>query len=250
MIGTEYAAHSKPDGYTLLQGTAESLAINPQIHDKVRYDPLKDFTAVGMIGSFPFVLAVNPKLPVATLADFVDHARKQPGKLTFSSWGVGSTSQIAFEQFKQVAGIDMLHVTYQGAAQAITAVVAGDVDAFLVPLAVAMPQAQSGRVKLLAITSAQREKSAPDIPTMTEQGYPVAIGGWHVIVVPHGTPADVVDKLNAALNAALKSKEVSDVLIAQGLNPASTTPAQATQWVRTEYERWGAIARAAHISVN
>lgn len=242
MIGTEYVAHSQPDGYTLLQGTAESLAINPHIYDKVRYDALKDFVAVGVIGSFPFALVVNPKLPVATLAEFVDYARKRPGQLTFSSWGVGSTSQIAFEQFKQITGIDMLHIAYQGAAPAIAAVVAGDVDAFMVPLTVAVPQARGGMVKLLGITSAQREKSAPDIPTMTEQGYPVVIGGWHVIVVPRETPADVVGKLNAALNGALQDKDVRAVLTAQGLTPANTTPAEAMQWIRTEYERWGGIA--------
>jgi len=250
MIGTEYVARSKPDGYTLLQGTAEPLAINPHIYDKVRYDALKDFVAVGMIGSFPFVLVVSPKLPVATLADFVDYARKRPGQLTFSSWGVGSTSQIAFEQFKQVTGLDMLHIAYQGAAPAITAVMAGHVDALMVPLTVAMPQVQSGNVKLLGITSAQREKFALDIPTMTEQGYPVVISGWHVIVVPQGTPANVVGKLNAALNSALQNKEVRAVLIAQGLDPANTTPAEAMQWIRAEYERWGGIAQAAHITAN
>lgn len=250
MIGAEYVAHSKPDGYTMLQGTAESLAINPHIHDKVSYDALKDFAAVGVIGNFPFALVTNPKLPIATLADFVKYARQHPGRLTFSSWGIGSTSQIAFEQFKQVTGIDMRHIAYQGAAPAITAVESGDVDAFMVPLTVAVPQARSGKVKLLGITSTQREKSSPDIPTMAEQGYPVVIGGWHVIVVPSGTPQGVVDKLNAALNGALKDKSVRDVLVAQGLDPASTTPAEASKWVHEEFERWGRIAKAAHVTAD
>ncbi|HEY0294060.1 MAG TPA: tripartite tricarboxylate transporter substrate binding protein [Bordetella sp.] len=250
MVGAEYVAHAKPDGYTMMLGTAESLAINPHIYAKVNYDALKDFAEVGVIGGFPFALVANPKLPVKTLADFVDYARKRPGQLTFSSWGVGSTSQIAFEQFKQVTGIDMRHIAYQGAAPAITAVEAGDVDAFMVPLTVAVPQAQGGKVKLLGITNAQREPSAPSIPTMTEQGYPVVIGGWHVLVVPRDTPPDVVRALNAALNAALEDKDVRGVLTAQGLDPAKTTPDEAAQWIRKEFDRWGSIATSAHVSGN
>lgn len=250
MIGAEYVAHAPPDGYTMLLGTAESLAINPHIDKKVNYDALKDFAEVGIIGTFPFALVINPKLPVKTLAEFVAYAKKQHGQLTFSSWGIGSTSQIAFEQFKQVTGVAMRHIPYQGAAPAITAVEAGNVDAFMVPLTVAVPQASSGKVRLLGITSAQREKSAPDIPTMTEQGYPVVIGGWHVLVVPKATPTDIVQKLNTALNAAVNSKDIHDVLVRQGVDPASSTPAKATQWVESEFDRWGKVATAAHITAN
>jgi tripartite-type tricarboxylate transporter receptor subunit TctC len=250
MIGAEYVARAKPDGYTMLLATAETHAINPHIYKKINYDAIKDFSAVGVIGSFPFALVINPKLPVKTLAEFVAYAKAHKGQLTFSSWGIGSTSQIAFEQFKQVTGTDLRHIPYQGAAPAITAVEAGDVDAFMVPLTVAVPQANSGHVKLLAVTSAKRESSAPTIPTMTELGYPVVIGGWHVLAVPKATPKAIVLKLNAALNAAIASKDISDVLLKQGIDPAKTTPDEADKMVQSEWQRWGKITAAAHISVN
>jgi tripartite-type tricarboxylate transporter receptor subunit TctC len=193
---------------------------------------------------------VNPKLPVNTLAEFVAYAKDHKGKLSYSSWGVGSTSQIAFEQFKQVTGVDILHVPYQGAAPAISAVTAGDVDAFMVPLTVAVPQAKGGRVKLLAVTSDTREDSAPDVPTMKELGYPVVIGGWHVVAVPSKTPKDVIAKLNTALRAATHDPSIRDTLEKQGVDPADTTPEQADAMVRDEFKRWGDIAEAAHITAD
>lgn len=250
MIGAEMVARSQPDGYTMLLATAETHAINPHIYKKINYDAIKDFSAVGVIGSFPFALVVNPKLPVTNLAEFVEYAKKNKGKLSFSSWGVGSTSQIAFEQFKQVTGVDMLHVPYQGAAPAITAVTAGDVDAFMVPLTVAVPQAKGGRVKLLAVTSDTREDSAPDVPTMKELGFPVVIGGWHVIGVPSATPKDVVAKLNAALNAATRDPSIRETLEKQGVDPKETTPAEADAMVKAEWQRWGDIVDSAHISAD
>jgi tripartite-type tricarboxylate transporter receptor subunit TctC len=250
MIGAEYVARLRPDGYTMLLATAETHAINPHIYKKINYDAIKDFSAVGVIGSFPFALVINPKLPVNTLAEFVAYAKAHKGQLTFSSWGIGSTSQIAFEQFKQVTGVDMRHIPFQGAAPAITAVEAGNVDAFMVPLTVAVPQANSGHVKLLAITGAKRENSAPTIPTMTELGYPVVIGGWHVLAVPKATPRAIVLKLNAALNAAIGSKDIREVLQKQGIDPADTTPDEADKMVRSEWQRWGKITAAAHISVD
>jgi tripartite-type tricarboxylate transporter receptor subunit TctC len=249
MIGAAYVARSRPDGYTMLLATAETHAINPHIYKKINYDALKDFSAVGVIGSFPFALVINPKLPVKTLAEFVAYAKAHKGQLTFSSWGIGSTSQIAFEQFKQVTGVELRHIPYQGAAPAITAVEAGEVDAFMVPLTVAVPQAGSGHVKLLAITGAKRESSAPAVPTMTELGYPVVIGGWHVLAVPKATPKAIVLKLNAALNAAIGNKDISEVLQKQGIDPADTTPAEADDMVRSEWQRWGKITTAARITV-
>lgn len=250
MIGAEFVARSAADGYTLLEATAETHAINPHIYKKVPYDAIKDFAAVGVMDYFPFALVANPKLPVQTLAEFVAYAKQRPGKLSFSSWGVGSTSQIAFEQFKQTAGLDLLHVPFQGAAQAVTAVSAGQVDAFFVPLSVAVPQAKSGRVKLLGTTTAARAASAPDVPTFSEQGYPIVIGGWHVIVAPKTVPKDVLTRLNQALNEALARKEVREALLKQGLEPANTTTAEADKMLQSEWQRWGKIAKDASITVD
>ncbi len=240
-------ARALPDGYTLLLATAESHAINPHIYRKVSYDALADFVAVGVIGHFPFALVVNPKLPVQTLADFIDHAKRNKGKLNFASWGVGSTSQIAFEQLRQTTGIDLVHVPFQGAAPAVTAVAAGQVDAFMVPLTVALPQARSGRVRLLGVSTAQRVPSAPEIPTLAEQGVPVVSGGWHVIVAPKNTRKEVVAMLNVALNATFAGAEMRDNLQKVGITPANTNPEQASAMLQAEWQRWGKVAREAAI---
>ena len=250
MIGAEAVARAAPDGYTILLATAESHAINPHIYKKVSYDAVKDFAPVGVIGHFPFALVINPKLPVTNLAEFIDYAKKHKGKLNFASWGVGSTSQITFEQLKQTAGIDLVHVPYQGAAPAITAVAGGQVDAFMVPLTVAVPQAKSGRVKLLGVTTAQRVATAADIPTLTEQGVPVVSGGWHVLVVPKATPADVVNQLNRALLATTSAATMRESLQKAGVDPAHTTPPEAEKMLAAEWQRWGKVAREAGVQAD
>ena len=247
-IGADYVARSAPNGYTFLFGTAESHALNPHIQKKLAYDPLKDFATVGVVDRFPFSLVVNPKLPVESLKDFVAHAKKNDGKLNYASWGNGSTSQIAFEQLKQATGMNLVHVPFQGAAPAITAVAAGNVEAFIVPLSVARPQAQSGRVRLLAVTSAKREDSAPEVPTATEQGIPVVISGWHILAAPARTPQEVIARLNRALNAVNERPDVREKLLKAGVQPATSTPAEAQEMVRAEHQRWGGVARTAGIT--
>ncbi len=247
-IAATAAALSDPDGYTVFVGTAESMAINPQF-TKVSYDVFKDFVPVGIVGTFPFALVVSPNLPVKTLAEFVAYARQNKGKLNFSSWGVGSTSQIAFEQFKQATGVDMVHVPFNGAAPAITAVTSGDVQAFMVPLTLAVAQAKGGYVKILGVTSAERQEAAPDIPTISEQGYPVVIGGWHMLVFPKGTPAEIVAKMNSAMNAALVMPSVKESLTTQGEIPVGGTPADAEKMIKQEWDKWGGVLRAANMSV-
>jgi tripartite-type tricarboxylate transporter receptor subunit TctC len=247
-IGADYVARSAPNGYILLFGTAETHALNPHIQKKLAYDPLKDFATVGVVDRFPFSLVVTPKLPVASLGEFVAHAKKNDGKLNYASWGNGSTSQIAFEQLKQATGMNLVHVPFQGAAPAITAVAAGNVEAFIVPLSVARPQAQSGRVRLLAVTSAKREDSAPEVPTATEQGVPVVISGWHILAVPARTPQDVITRLNRALNAVNDRPDVRDKLLKAGVQPAASSPAEAQEMVRAEHQRWGSVARTAGIT--
>lgn len=247
-IGAEHVARAAPDGYTLLFGTAETHALNPHLRKKLAYDPLKDFTTVGIVDRFPFSLVVNPKLPVASLADFVAHAKKNDGKLNFASWGNGSTSQIAFEQLKQATGINLVHVPFQGAAPAIAAIAGGNVEAFIVPLSVARPQAASGRVKLLAVTSAKREESAPDVPTAMEQGVPVVISGWHVLAAPSRTPQDLVARLNRVLNTVTARADIREKLLKVGVQPAASAPEQAQEMVQTEWQRWGNVARTAGIT--
>ena len=250
MIGTDFVAKSPADGYTLLLAGAEGLAINPHVYKKVNYDALKDFSAVGLVGSFPFALVINPKLPVNNLAEFIEYAKARPGKLNFSSWGIGSTSQIAFEKLKQTSGIDLVHVPFQGAAPAITAVAAGDVDAMMVPLSVALPQVSSGRIKILGISTEKRIQSADSIQTLSEQGVPVVISGWQILVAPKSTPAAVIQTLNQSLNKVINSEATHASLIKGGINPSPGTPAQANTLIEAEWSRWGKVARDAKISLD
>ena len=248
MIGAEAVARAPADGYTMLLATAESHAINPHIYKKVNYDAIRDFAPVGVIGHFPFALVINPKLPAQNLAEFVAYAKNNKGKLNFASWGVGSTSQIAFEQFKQATGIEGVHVPFQGAAPAITAIAGGQVDAFMVPLTVAIPQSKGGRVRLLGVTTALRVATAPDIPTLSEQGVAVVSGGWHVLMVPRATPADVVTQLNKALLATTATPAMREGLLKAGIDPANTSPADAEKMLLAEWQRWGKAARDAAVT--
>ena len=250
MIGTDYVAKSPADGYTLLLAGAEGLAINPHVYKKVNYDVLKDFSAVGLVGSFPFALVINPKLPINNLAEFIEYAKARSGKLNYSSWGIGSTSQIAFEKLKQTSGIDLVHVPFQGAAPAITAVASGDVDAMMVPLSVALPQASGGRIKILGISTEKRIPSADSIPTLSEQGVPVVISGWQILVAPKNTPAAVIQTLNQSLNKVINSEATRASLIKGGINPAPGTPAQANALIESEWSRWGKVAKDAKISLD
>ncbi len=250
MIGTDYVAKAPADGYTLLLAGAEGLAINPHVYKKVNYDALKDFSAVGLVGSFPFALVINPKLPINNLAEFIEYAKARSGKLNYSSWGIGSTSQIAYEKLKQTSGIDLVHVPFQGAAPAISAVASGDVDAMMVPLSVALPQASGGRIKILGISTEKRIPSSDSIPTLSEQGVPVVISGWQILVAPKNTPAAVIQMLNQSLNKVINSEATRASLIKGGINPAPGTPAQANTLIESEWSRWGKVAKDAKISLD
>ena len=248
-IGAEFVARANPDGYTLLLGTPESLAINPHVYKKINYDPLKDLTAVGLVGNFPFALVVNLKSPAKNIKEFVALAKSTPGKMNYSSWGVGSTSQITFEKFNQVAGIELVHIPFQGAAPAITAIAADEVQAMMVPLSVALPQAAGGKVKILGITTSQRFASAPDILTFQEQGYPVVMSGWHLIVAPNKTSPSTLQTLNRNLNKALETQATKEALIKIGIEPSPGSIAQANKLIQSEYERWGKTAKDAGIAI-
>jgi tripartite-type tricarboxylate transporter receptor subunit TctC len=246
-VAAESVARAAPDGYTLLIAVAETHALNPSLRKALPYDPLKGFTSIGIIDRFPFSLVINPKLPATDVKSFIAHAREHPGKLNFSSWGNGSLSQVAFEQLKQATGIDLVHVPFNGAAPAMTALTAGSVQAFVVPLSLARPYAADGRVRLLAVTSEKRQDVAPEVPTLAEEGLPVVINGWHVLAAPAGTPDTAIETLNRALNVTLARAEVRDRLLKAGVQPAASTPREAQALVDAEYNRWGEIARKAGI---
>ncbi|MFM8556225.1 MAG: Bug family tripartite tricarboxylate transporter substrate binding protein [Betaproteobacteria bacterium] len=245
VIGAEFVARSAADGYTLFIATAETMALNPFLMKSVPYDPLKDFAAIGLIDDFPFTLTVNPQLPVKTVSEFVTYARANQGKLNFSSWGTGSIGQIAFEQFNQATGIRMEHIPFKGAAPAIMAVATGEVHAFMATLSVARPQAASGRVRILAITTAERDPTAPEIPTLREMGVDVVIRGWHILAAPAATPASVVSRLNGALVTTVRRPDISEKLIGVGVRPVTSSADEAHAMIRSENVRWRDVARKA-----
>ena len=250
MLGTEAVSRAQPNGYTLGIASVETHAINPHVYKKVGYNVQKDFTPVAWVGQFPYAMAVRPGLEVRDIAGLVALAKAQPGKLSYASWGVGSSSQIALEMFKQAAKIDVLHVPFQGAAPAITALASNQVDVLMVPLSVAMPQQQGGRLKLLGLASAKRLPAAPDLPTLTEQGFSVEGGTWLAVMGPAGLAPSVVEQVNRAVNAALDTAELRATLTKLGVEPLTSTPAGVQARIDAESARWSAVIKNAGIQLD
>ena len=246
-LGATFVSRAAADGYTLLVAVTETHALNPNLHKNLPYDPLKDFTSIGIVGAFAYAFVINPNVPAADVNGFIAYAKRNPGKLNFSSWGNGSLSQIAMEQLKQSAEIDLLHVPFKGAAPAMAALVTQTVHAFIAPLSLAVPYSADGRVKMIAVTSAKRQDVAPKVPTLIEQGIPVDIAGWNIWTAPAGTSKEIIAILNRALNAAILRPDVRERLVKVGAQPAASTPQEAQAMVESSFRRWGDVARKAGI---
>ena len=247
-IGSESVARARPDGCTLVWVTADTHAMNPHVYPKLSYDPRTDFAAVGIAGYFPYALVVNPAFPANSVAEFVAYAKQRPGQVTFASWGIGGSAHVAMEMFRAQGKFDVLHVPYQGAAPAIQAVVGGQVDSMIVPMSVASAQATGGRLKLLGLASPNRFAGAPDLKTFAEQGVAVDAGTWVGLMAPAKTPADIVARLNRALNEVVANPKVREEFLKLNVEPApAKTPQQFQAFVASEYERWGKTIRGANI---
>ncbi|MDO9403993.1 MAG: tripartite tricarboxylate transporter substrate binding protein [Polaromonas sp.] len=247
MLGSEWVARAPQDGYTLMMAVADTHSINPHVYAGIRYDARRHFTPVGLVGYVSYALIVSPGVAATTVPEFVALARSQPGKLTFASWGVGSSGQVAMELLKAHAKIDLLHVPFQGAAPAIAAVMSGQVDAMMVPLTLADPNHRAGKVRLLGVAAPRRFEGSPDTPTFAEQGLPLTAGVWLGVLGPAGLPATVVARLNRELNAALAEPALRETLVRNGLEAMPRTADAFRSFMRTEYERWGAVVRGAAI---
>ena len=248
IIAAEFVAKSAPDGYTLLVNATGGMSINPVLYAKLPYDSLRDFVAISMVGSFPLVLVVHPSVPANSVQELVAYARANPGKLNYSS---GSTAfQVASEMFKQMTGTDVRHVPYRGSAASITAVIAGDVQMTIVDTPPLVPQISAGRVKALAVTSANRSGSMPDVPAMAETipGYEMVL--WIGVFAPAGTPREVAEKLNAEVVRIVKLPEVRETLDAMGVEPLGNTSAQMVEWIRREITKYGPVVKAANIKAD
>jgi tripartite-type tricarboxylate transporter receptor subunit TctC len=233
-IGASYVQREPADGYTILMATNSTLVTNRYLYKELPYDP-DGFEPIGMVGIGPLVLLSSPKAPFANTRELVDYARQHPGKVTFATFGAGTSSHLAAELFKSQTGTDMLHVPFKGATQALPALIAGDVDIFFDMVATGMPQADAGKVKVFGITSARRLDSEPKLATLAEQGYPrFDMTAWFSFVAPRHTSPEALTKLRAALADALKDETVRKKMLDMGIQPSSGTPEALTAQMNAE----------------
>ncbi len=248
VIGTALIAKAAPDGYTLGSGNLAPLAVNPSLMAKLPYDPIKDLAPVILIENSPLVLSVANALPVKTLAELIALASKTPGKLTFGSSGVGGAHHLSGEMFRESAKIDIVHVPYKGGSPAATDLMAGHLSMMFEMGYAALPSIQAGRVRPLAVTSQKRLTILPDVPTMAESGIKgFESYNWQGIVVPAGTPAPIISRLNQLFNEILKDPDVAQAISSVGSEAMGGTPEQFGDFMRSETAKWAQVIRAANI---
>jgi tripartite-type tricarboxylate transporter receptor subunit TctC len=244
-IGADLVAKSAPDGYTLLMGAVATHAINPSLYSKIPYDPIRDFAPVALVAQVPNILVVNPAVPATTVRELIDLARAKPDYLNFASGSTGSTGHLAGELFKTVAGVHMVHIPYKGAAPAMADLLAGQVQVMFDNLASALPNVKAGRLRALAVTTLARSPAVPDLPTIAESGLPgFDLTTWFGLLVPAGTPPEIVAKLNAEIVRALNSKDMRERLEKMGAEPpANNTPEHFAAFIRSEATRYAKVVK-------
>lgn len=242
-LGARFVANAPPDGYTLLAATSGSLAISPQLYKSAGIDPLKDFVAVALVSSTPQVLAVNASIPVHNVGELVAYAKANPGKLNYGA-AIGTPPHLSGEMFKHLTGADIVFVPYKAAAQATTDVLTGQMNMTFEGATGILPYLRSGKLRALAVTSPHRLSEIPDVPTMTEAGYPgMPPDAWQAIVAPAGTPADIVVKINAAVNNGLADPQVRARLAGLGGVPQPMSPQDFAAFIAEQINRWADIIR-------
>jgi tripartite-type tricarboxylate transporter receptor subunit TctC len=236
-IGTDAAAKAAPDGYTLLMGGNSPLALNVGLY-KLPYDPVKDFAPISRVATQPNLLAAHPKVPVKSVAQLIEYAKANPGKLAYGSAGNGSPQHLAAELLKRMAGIDLVHVPYKGAAPNAAALLAGEVAIAFNVILLPLPQVQAGRLTGLAVASSKRSPLAPDIPTMTELGFPIDIDTWYGLLAPAGTPREIIAKLNAETLRILNLPETLERTRSQGIELGGSTPEEFAALIKSDIAKW------------
>jgi tripartite-type tricarboxylate transporter receptor subunit TctC len=250
-VGVENVVRAAPDGYSILMGTTGTLTINQHLYSNMTFNPANDLAGISMAFATDHVVIVNPAVPAQTLQDLVALLRARPGQLSFGSGGNGSSTHLVPELFKLVARVDMQHVPYRGSAPALNDTVAGNVQIMLDQLPSALPMIQANRVRALAVTGPRRSALLPNVPTMAEAGFPEAQAtSWGAVMAPSGTPAPVIERLNAVIREALAEPATQQRLAAAGADAVSSTPAELAATMRSETEKWGRVVREARITVN
>ena len=249
IIGTEIVARAAPDGHTLLMGTIGNLAISPALYRKLGYDTLRDFAPVTQLASAAYMVLLHPSVAAKSLKELAALAKAKPGALNFASAGSGTGSHLAAELFKSVAGVEMVHVPYKGGSPAMTDVIAGQVQLMFNGIPSSMPHLRSGRVRALAVTTATRSAAAPELPTIAEAGFPGAEStSWTGILVPAGTPAPVIAKLQSAFAKALQFPDVVARLSADGAAPVGNSAAEFGAYIKSELTKWSKVVKASGAS--
>ncbi|MES2561157.1 MAG: tripartite tricarboxylate transporter substrate binding protein [Pseudomonadota bacterium] len=248
-IGFEAAAKAPADGYTLVMGAVPVLT-NPHLYAKVAYDPLRDFASIALLATIPNIIVVHPSVPAKTLRELVTLARSSPGKLAYGSGGVGSANHLAAEFLQALANIRIVHVPYKSATFALTGALSGEVDMVIVVVSSTVQLMNSGKMRGLAILDTKRNASAPNVPTSAEAGMPqLTAVNWYALMAPTGTPRAIIERLNIESVKVMNTPETRQSLAAMGGEPATSTPEQTAEFLRSEYARWGKLIRDAKIKV-
>jgi tripartite-type tricarboxylate transporter receptor subunit TctC len=251
IVGTKATSVADPDGYTLTLASPGQMTIAPAVRKNLDYDPIKDFAPVAMVAVSPFVLAINPSLPVTSVQDLIAYAKANPGKINFASPGAGTTSQLFGELLKQRSGIDIVHVPYRGSAPAIVDLVAGQVHMYFDNFRNLQPFFQSGKLRAVAVTTETRAAEMPALPTMIEAGLAGFSGFyWNGVLAPARTSESVVTRLNAVINENLSSGEMRQTITKLGMEPRIGTPQAFSDLIAAEIKKWTAVARAANVTVD
>jgi tripartite-type tricarboxylate transporter receptor subunit TctC len=250
VIASQNTAHAAPDGYTLMQGYVATHGTSPATR-KVPYDPVKEFTPIGMIGATPNVLVVNASLPVKTVAEFVAYVKKNPGKVSYGSAGQGSLTHLTMELFKQQIDSFLVHIPYRGISLAFTDLIGGQTQAMFPGLAAAVPHIRSGRVRPLAVTGLKRHPQFKDVPTLDESGFKgFDAQQWYGVVGPAGMPPAVVRQLNETLATVLRAPDLAEKLSVEAIEPIVMSPAQFGEFIQRDIARWTALAKARKIQLD
>ncbi len=242
-IGAEATVRSAADGYTIVMAST-SLASNPSLQKKMSFDPLKDLVSISQCCGVPMIVVVHPSLPIRSISELIAYAKANPGQLNFSSSGIGTSSHLAGELFKVSAGVDMTHVPYKADSQALPDLLAGNINVMFMFQTSALPQIRSGKLRAIAVSTAQRSPLMPGLPTIAEAGVPgYDFNGWFGLFAPAGTPKPVIDTLAAATMRAVRSPDLKAKLLEQGFVPVGDSPAEFTRFFGAEVGKWARVAR-------
>jgi len=250
MVGSDFVAKSKPDGYTLLLGNIASLAINAGLYDDMSYDPTKDLTPIMRTVDVNYMLVVNPSLPVHSVGELIDYAKAHPGKLAYGSAGSGSLPHLSMELFKSLTHTDVVHVPYKGGGPMVTDLLGNTVQLVIADQASLMPHVKTGRLRAIAVASPRRSPGMPDLPTIAESGVPgFQAVAWNGLVGPAGLPPDVVKTIHDAFAKTIALPEVRERLVAGGLDPVADSPAEFARFEKEEIAKWSRVAKdvGAHV---